>query len=213
MPEAVATAPLCRGAGLPKLAGKRIAMSASIASGTATVGVAFFQTALGVCGVAWNQRGIAGLQLPEASAAATRKRLRSRFPELRETPPPVPVQHACDAIVALLGGGKPDLSPIALDMAGVPEFDRRVYEIARAVPAGATTTYGAIAETLGEPGAARAVGQALGRNPFPIVVPCHRVLASGGSLGGFSAGGGVATKLKMLAIEGAEAASQRSLFD
>jgi methylated-DNA-[protein]-cysteine S-methyltransferase len=183
------------------------------AAPTHAAGVAFFETALGVCGVAWNHRGISGMQLPEARAAATRKRLRARFPDSHEAMPPQSVQQAMDAIAALLSGSKPDLSSIALDMEGVPDFDRRVYEFARRVPPGATTTYGAIAGALGEPGSARAVGQALARNPFPIVVPCHRVLATGGRLGGFSAGAGVSTKLKMLAIEGAEAASQRSLFD
>jgi methylated-DNA-[protein]-cysteine S-methyltransferase len=180
---------------------------------THVAGVAFFATGLGVCGVAWNRRGISGLQLPEARAAATRRRLRARFPESHEAVPPESVQQAIDKVVALLGGSKPDLSSVALDLEGVPDFDRRVYEIARRVPPGATTTYGAIAGTLGEPGSARAVGQALGRNPFPIVVPCHRVLATGGRLGGFSAGGGVSTKLKMLAIEGADVARQRGLFD
>lgn len=180
---------------------------------THAAGVAFFDTALGVCGVAWNSRGIAALQLPEARAAATRRRLRARFPEAHETAPPASVRQAIDAIVALLSGGKPDLSLIVLDMEGVADFDRRVYEIARSVPPGMTTTYGAIAGTLGEPGAARAVGQALGRNPFPIVVPCHRVLATGGQLGGFSAADGVTTKLRILAIEGADAARQRNLFD
>lgn len=179
---------------------------------THVAGVAFFATALGVCGVAWNRRGISGMQLPEARAAATRKRLRARFPQSHEAVPPESVQQAIDKVVALLSGSKPDLSSVALDLEGVPDFDRRVYEIARRVPPGATTTYGAIAGTLGEPGSARAVGQALGRNPFPIVVPCHRVLAAGGRLGGFSAGGGVSTKLKMLAIEGADVARQRGLF-
>ena len=110
-------------------------------------------------------------------------------------------------------GDKPDLGFIALDLEDTPAFERRAYQAARAVPPGQTTTYGAIAATLGEPGAARAVGQAMGRNPFPIVVPCHRVLAISGGLGGFSAGGGVATKLRMLAIEGADAARQGDLFN
>jgi methylated-DNA-[protein]-cysteine S-methyltransferase len=180
---------------------------------THAAGVAFFETALGVCGVAWNSCGLCGLQLPEARAATTRKRLRVRFPDARETAPPTAVQRAIDAVTALLAGGIADLAFVTLDLEDVPGFDRRVYEVARSVPPGQTTTYGAIAARLGEPGAARAVGQALGRNPFPIVVPCHRVLASGGQPGGFSAAGGVATKLKLLAIEGAEIARQRNLFE
>jgi methylated-DNA-[protein]-cysteine S-methyltransferase len=125
-------------------------------------------------------------------------------PRAREEQPPQPVRHAIDAIVALLRGEPSDLSSIALDMRGVPEFHARVFAIARAIPAGETRTYGSIATQLGEPGAARAVGQALGRNPFPIIVPCHRVLAAGGKVGGFSGSGGNATKLRMLAIEGAQ---------
>ncbi len=100
--------------------------------------------------------------------------------------------------------GQPvDLTPVALDMEGVPPFYRRVYDIARTIPPGRTLTYGDVAIKLGDPTNARAVGQALGRNPFPIVVPCHRVLAAHGSIGGFSASGGAATKRRMLMIEGA----------
>ena len=117
--------------------------------------------------------------------------------------PPAPVAEAIERIVTHLEGGSPDLDSIALDLADVQEFDRRVYDIARAIPRGATRTYGEVAAELGDPGAARAVGQALGRNPFPIIVPCHRVLAAAGRPGGFSAHGGVATKLRLLAIEGA----------
>src|SRR4029079_6784817 len=97
-----------------------------------------------------------------------------------------------------------ELSAIALDMAQVPPFHRRVYEVARTIPPGATLSYGEIATRLGVPGSARAVGQALGRNPFAIVVPCHRVLAAGGKMGGFSANGGIGTKLRMLSIESAK---------
>src|SRR4029453_17011519 len=93
------------------------------------------------------------------------------------------------------------LSHVALDMEQVPAFERRVYEAARRIPAGKTLSYGEIAGQLGVPGSARAVGRALGRNPFAIVVPCHRVVAAGGKLGGFSASGGVHTKRRMLEIE------------
>jgi methylated-DNA-[protein]-cysteine S-methyltransferase len=103
----------------------------------------------------------------------------------------------------LLAGGPGDLSNAELDMEGVPPFHRRVYEIARGIRPGMTLSYGEVAARLGAPGAARAVGQALGQNPFPILVPCHRVLAAGGKIGGFSAHGGTATKQHMLAIEGA----------
>jgi methylated-DNA-[protein]-cysteine S-methyltransferase len=98
-------------------------------------------------------------------------------------------------------------------MDAVPEFPRRVYEVARTIPPGGTLTYGEVAARLGDARLAREVGQALGRNPFAIIVPCHRVLAAGGMPGGFSASGGVATKMRLLSIEGARAASQLGLFD
>jgi methylated-DNA-[protein]-cysteine S-methyltransferase len=173
-------------------------------------GFALFDTAIGRCGIAWGRRGVTGLQLPEARVPETRARLLARFPGARETEPPPAVRRAVDDIVALLRGEARDLSRIALDMEKVPEFHRRVYEMARAVPPGSTVSYGEIAIRLGAPGSARAVGQALGRNPFAIVVPCHRVLAAGGKSGGFTANGGVDTKLRMLAIEGAPVAHERA---
>ena len=165
-------------------------------------GFALFDTAIGRCGVAWGERGVAGIQLPEAGERETRARMLQRFPAAGESAPPPEVQRVIDRIVALLCGEASDLSTIALDMGQVPAFHRRVYEAARAIPPGMTLSYGEIAARVGAPGAARAVGQALGRNPFPIVVPCHRVLAAGGKIGGFSAQGGIATKRRMLAIEG-----------
>jgi O-6-methylguanine DNA methyltransferase len=166
--------------------------------------VAVFETAIGACGVAWRGRGLVGVQLPEGSAEAVRARLLARFPGALEGPPPAAVQRVIDGIVRLLAGGAPDLASAALDLEGLPPFHRRVYEAARALPAGATVSYGELAALVGAPGAARAVGQALRRNPFPIVVPCHRVLAAGGKAGGFTAAGGLATKLRLLAIEGAK---------
>ncbi|HKV50087.1 MAG TPA: methylated-DNA--[protein]-cysteine S-methyltransferase [Gemmatimonadaceae bacterium] len=165
------------------------------------VGIAFFATALGDCGIAWSDRAIVGVELPERTAAATRSRLCRRFSNAREGTPPPHARTAIDAIVALLSGERRDLSDIPVDMNGVPPFNRRVYEVARTITPGETLTYGELAAKLGEPDAARAVGQALGENPFPIVVPCHRVLAAGGRTGGFSGGAGVPTKLRMLAME------------
>jgi O-6-methylguanine DNA methyltransferase len=173
-------------------------------------GFALFDTAIGRCGIAWSERGIVGVQLPERNEAATRARLARRFAGT-EAPPPPAVRTAIDAITSLLRGEGTALTDVPLDMAAVPEFHRRVYEAARAIPPGRTCTYGELAVRLGAPGSARAVGQALGRNPFAIVVPCHRVVAAGGRMGGFSANGGVSTKLRMLAIEGAPA--QQALFD
>jgi O-6-methylguanine DNA methyltransferase len=172
-------------------------------------GFALFDTAIGRCAIAWGKSGICGLNLPEATPTATRRRMSLRYPELSEGAPPAVVQRAIDRIVTLLRGEGTDLTQIALDMTLVPVFHRRVYEFARTIPAGKTLSYGELASRIGSPGAARAVGQALGRNPFAIVVPCHRVLAAGGKPGGFSANGGVDTKLKMLGIEQA----QRGLFD
>jgi len=165
---------------------------------------ALFDTPIGRCGIAWGPRGVAGVQLPEEAEAATRTRMLQRFPAACESDPPAGVQRAVDAIGTLLRGGAGDLSGIALDMEGVPAFHRRVYEVTRTIPPGATLSYGDVAARAGAPGAARAVGQALRRNPFAIVVPCHRVLAAGGKVGGFSADGGISTKLRMLSIEGAE---------
>jgi len=176
-------------------------------------GFALFDTAIGRCGVAWGEGGVAGIQLPEADERETRARMLQRFPVAGEVPPPPEVQRVIDRIVALLRGEVSDLSTIALDMDQIPAFHRRVYEAARAIPPGTTLSYGDVAARAGAPGAARAVGQALGRNPFPIVVPCHRVLAAGGKIGGFSAQGGVATKRRMLAIEGAQLNGTTPLFD
>ena len=165
-------------------------------------GFTLFDTAIGRCGVAWSDRGLIGVQLPEAADTATRERMLQRFPAAAERPPPPQVRLAIDSIVALLQGEPSDLSAIALDMEGVAPFHRRVYEVARTIPPGKTLAYGEVAARLGAAGAARAVGQALGHNPFPIVVPCHRVVSAGGKIGGFSAHGGAATKRRMLAIEG-----------
>ena len=143
----------------------------------------------------------------------TRTRIRQSHGELAEAPPPSEVRYAIDGIVELLAGKPNDLVDIVLDLNGVPEFNRGVYDIARTIPPGKTLTYGDIAKRLGGVELSRDVGQALGRNPCPIVVPCHRVLAAGGKPGGFSANGGVVTKLKMLAIEGAYVNYTPTLFD
>jgi methylated-DNA-[protein]-cysteine S-methyltransferase len=154
---------------------------------------ALFDTPIGRCGVAWGDAGITLLQLPEARESATRKRLRERVPDAIEASVPESVQEALDAIARLLAGERVDLSGIELDMEGVPPFHRRVYESAREIAPGSSLTYGELAVRLGAPGSARAVGQALGRNPFLIVVPCHRVCAAGGKVGGFTALGGTLT--------------------
>ena len=168
------------------------------------IGRAAFDTPIGRCGIGWSERGIVSIRLPGRDSAAGR-------PSAADMP--TAVREATRLITDLLGGEPVDLGTVALDMEAVPGFARSVYAIARRVPAGATTTYGEIAAELGDRGLAREVGQALGRNPFPIVVPCHRVLAAGGRPGGFSAPGGVATKLRLLAIEGVYLHNQPGLFD
>ena len=174
---------------------------------------AIFDTAIGRCGIAWGPRGINAVQLPMSSEDKTRARIRQRYGDIAEAPPPAEVRSAIEGIVELLAGKPNDLTDVVLDLDGVPEFHRGVYDIARTIPPGKTLTYGDIAKRLGGVELSRDVGQALGRNPCPIVVPCHRVLAANGKLGGFSAPGGTATKLKLLRIEGAQAAAQLELFD
>jgi len=179
-----------------------------------------FDTALGCCALAWGPQGIVGSQLPEESRAATRDRMRVRFPAARElTEPqalPPAVQQARAGVQALLAGQPRDLLEIALDERAVPEFNRQVHALTRRIPVGQTLTYGEVAARLGQPGAARAVGRAEGSNPFAPIVPCHRVMGAGGVGTGFSAHGGVETKLRLLAIEaratGQQGGEQTALF-
>jgi methylated-DNA-[protein]-cysteine S-methyltransferase len=174
-----------------------------VATMTRTSSFTLFDTAIGRCGIAWSERGVTRVVFPEKSEAATRARLLRRLPEARETTPPPVIASVIDGIVALAAGEKPNLADTMLDMEGVPEFERRVYEAALRIRPGETLTYGDIAIRLGDRLLARDVGEALGRNPIPIIVPCHRVLAAGNRIGGFSAPGGSTTKLRLLAIEGA----------
>ena len=177
-------------------------------------GFALFDTAVGRCGVAWAGRGIIGVQLPQPNDDQTRTRLLQRSEQhLVKDSPPSDVSEAISAMTRLLRGDRIDLSEVQLDMAHVPDFNRKVYDVARTIHAGDTLTYGDIAKRLGGVQLSRDVGQALGQNPFPIIVPCHRVLAAGGKPGGFSANGGVKTKLKMLEIEGALVNHTPLLFD
>lgn len=174
--------------------------------------LAIFDTTIGPCAIVWGARGLLGVQIPEANEAATRARILKRFPAAQEIDPPREIAGVMSGIVALLNGERRDLKDVAIDDDGVPEFNRRVYAIVRQVPPGDTITYGEIAERLGDKALARAVGQAMGENRCPIVMPCHRVLAASGKTGGFSATGGVVTKLKLLTIEGAQPGGP-TLFD
>ncbi|CAN5767705.1 methylated-DNA--[protein]-cysteine S-methyltransferase [soil metagenome] len=173
---------------------------------------ALFDAPIGACGIAWNARGIAGFLLPATTAERTRARLQQRWPDAVESAPPPGVQRVIDRVLALLAGAAVDLTDIPLDLADAPEFHRKVYEVARTIPAGQTMTYGEIAKSLNAPHDSREVGQALGHNPIAIIVPCHRVLGADGKMGGFSAPGGLATKRRILEIEGAAAISAGPLF-
>jgi len=165
--------------------------------------IALFDTAIGTCGIAWNTNGIAGINLPDATPAKVLQRLHERFEGAIESAPSTKVQIVIQQIQALLAGKAVNFNGVLLDMHGVPEFHQRVYELVRTIPVGSTLSYGEVAQRLDKPGAARAVGQAMGRNPFPIIVPCHRVVAANGKLGGFTASGGSSTKLRLLQVESA----------
>jgi methylated-DNA-[protein]-cysteine S-methyltransferase len=180
--------------------------------GMNALGFTLFDTPIGACALAWGARGLVGVWLPERDERALRDRIARRLSRSLEQAAPPEVLHAADRINALLEGGSDDLQDIALDYSEIPAFHQRVYGVARAIPPGRTMTYLEVAQHLQEPGAARAVGQALGRNPFPIVVPCHRVLAAGNKAGGFSAPGGVFTKYRLLEIEGAFRQGDGRLF-
>jgi methylated-DNA-[protein]-cysteine S-methyltransferase len=180
---------------------------------TTAIGYCLFDTAIGACGIAWTHDAIASCQLPEEDRAATLRRMRQRHPQAEEAALPVWVVRVIERVQALLEGAHDDLADVPLDCSEEPEFNRRVYDITRAIPPGRTLTYGDIARQLGDVDASRAVGQALGHNPFAPIVPCHRVLGAGNSGTGFSATGGVATKLKMLEIERAQLGGQPGLFD
>lgn len=180
-----------------------------------TLGLALFPTALGDCGIAWSAQAITGVQLPHAHPGDTLATLHTRFPGCDEVPPPPWVQTVMADVAALLQGD-PDagtrLAAVPLDMAHAPPFHQEVWQAARHIPMGETLSYGEFAALLGQPGTARAVGQALGANPFAPIVPCHRVLAKGQRGGGFSAPGGIDTKLRMLQTEHARFGAP-GLFD
>jgi methylated-DNA-[protein]-cysteine S-methyltransferase len=172
-----------------------------------------FDTGIGRCGIAWGHAGIVGVQLPEAREIETRRRLFQLYPDGRETRPPLNVEVAIEGIVALLRGEPCDLSDVTLDMGGIHAFNQRVYQITRMIPRGETRTYGELAARLGASGAVRSVAQAIARNPFVIIIPCHRVLEAGGYADKISPHGGVISKRRLLSIEGAGGPSSKTLFD
>lgn len=178
-----------------------------------SVQFALFETAIGRSAIAWGANGIVAVQLPQRDERHTRIRLAQRFSDAVEASPPDSVVHAIDGITRLTHGKPVDFADVTLDLSNSPPFNSVVYAITRTIAFGKTLTYGDIAKLVGSVQQARAVGQALGENPCPIIVPCHRVLAAGDKPGGFSAHGGVVTKLKLLDIEGALVNYTPSLFD
>ena len=174
-------------------------------------GYALFPTAIGECALAWSKHGVVGVWFPEAAPDATRQRIERRGHA--EGAPPAAIRAAMTRVQRLLEDGQEDLADVALDMDGIEGFERQVLEAARGIPPGATLTYGELAKQVGAPGAAREVGQAMARNRFPIIVPCHRVMAAGGGFGGFSAPGGLESKARLLNIEKAALSDEPMLFD
>ncbi|WMT75651.1 methylated-DNA--[protein]-cysteine S-methyltransferase [Bradyrhizobium sp. Ash2021] len=172
-----------------------------------------FDTGIGRCGIAWGDCGIIAVQLPEAREIDTRRRLFQLYPEARETRAPVDVGIAIESIAELLRGGSADLSDVTLDMTGIPTFNQRVYAFARSIPRGETRTYGEVASHLRASGAVYSVAQAIGRNPFMIIVPCHRVLEAGHYADKISPNGGAISKRRLLSIEGAHPTASKTLFD
>ena len=164
-----------------------------------------FDTPLGTCAVRWTDAGIAGVRLPSPRTAA--------LPRIEDADDvPDPIRDAIAGIVAVLDGEPLDLGFVVLDERDLEPWRQEVYAATRRIPPGTTETYGAIARAIGRPDAARDVGAALARNPYPIIVPCHRVLAANGALHGFSAPGGLETKRRMLELEGAPGFGQQVLF-
>jgi methylated-DNA-[protein]-cysteine S-methyltransferase len=172
-----------------------------------------FDTAMGRCGIAWGQSGIVGVQLPEAREIETRRRLFQLYPEARETRPTPSAEAAIEGIVALLRGATSDFSDVTLDMGGIHLFDQRVYQITRGILRGETLTYNEIAAMLGASGAVRSVAQAIARNPFVVIVPCHRVLEAGGYTDKMSPHGGLISKRRLLSIEGTRSSASKTLLD
>jgi methylated-DNA-[protein]-cysteine S-methyltransferase len=176
-------------------------------------GYTIFDTSIGRCGIAWGYAGILGVQLPEAREIETRKRLFDLYPDAREMRAPLNVEFAIEGIAALLRGELSDLSDVTLDMTGMHAFNQRVYQFTRTIPRGETRTYGEVASSLRFSGAVHSVAQAIARNPFVIIVPCHRVLEAGSYADKISPHGGVISKRRLLSIEGAGSPSSRTLFD
>jgi methylated-DNA-[protein]-cysteine S-methyltransferase len=176
-------------------------------------GYTIFDTSVGRCGIAWGHAGIVGVHLPEAREIETRGRMLRQYPDAREQRPTLNVEIAIEGIAALLRGQVADFADVALDMRGISPFNQRVYAFTRTIPRGETRTYGEVASHLRASGAAHSVAQAIARNPFMIIVPCHRVLEAGSYADKLSPNGGSISKRRLLSIEGAGNPSSKTLFD
>ena len=176
-------------------------------------GYTIFDTAIGRCGIAWGEIGVVGVQLPEAREIETRRRLFQLYPDARDMRPSEEIEVAIEGIAAILRGGSSDLSGVTLDMTGIPAFNQRVYQFVRTIPRGETRIYDEVARALGASGAVHSVAQAIGRNPFMIIVPCHRVLEAGHYADPISPHGGSISKRRLLSIEGAQTSVSKTLFD
>ncbi len=174
---------------------------------------AIFDTAIGRCGIVWSSTGVVAVQLPEAREIDTRRRIFQVHPEAREQQPSDNAELAIEGVAALLQGGDPDFSAVSLDAGGVSTFHRRVYETTCAIPRGETRTYHEIAKTLGASGATYSVAQAIAKNPYMLIVPCHRVLEAGNYADRLSPYGGVISKRRLLALEGAHPIASKTLFE
>lgn len=176
-------------------------------------GYTIFDTAVGRCGIIWSDAGVVSVQLPQAREIDTRRRIFHLFADARETHPPANIAIAVEGIAALLRGQDGDLADVTLDMTGIHIFNQRVYELTRTIPRGETRTYGDLANRLGTSGAVFSVAQAIGKNPFMIIVPCHRVLEAGNYADNISLHGGTISKRHLLSIEGAHPMHSKTLFD
>jgi methylated-DNA-[protein]-cysteine S-methyltransferase len=166
-----------------------------------------FDTPIGPCGIAWSERGLARLQLPESDRSATEQRLKKAGGSA-STQAPIEIDETIAELQRYFSGRRTDFSAVTLDLTGIAAFEQQVYAAARLLRWGETASYGELAGRIGRPQAARAVGRALGQNPLPIIIPCHRILAKGHRIGGFSAYGGGLTKERLLGLEGVRIESQ-----
>lgn len=176
------------------------------------IGYHLFDTAFGCCGLAWSSRGLTRLQLPERDRSATEARLRDRTSLQQPIVPPAGVVCAVEQLQRYFDGWRADFAEIEIDLGDTPPFFAKIYALTRAIGWGGTATYGDLAERAGSPGSARAVGQAMARNPVPVIIPCHRVLAANRKVGGFSAPGGIVTKERLLRLEGVSLVAELPLF-